>query len=149
MDADSARCAGNTLCAEGVSEEPPQRPDGLVLFDTDCTASVVVRSSVKKVRLLAEEIRWHLSEMTGHEVLLLDAPPSNGTPFIEVGTDDVPSQTAILKIEGNKATVSGDGSGVSHAATCLLEALGIRNLWPGKSGKTIPKKRKSFYPESP
>ncbi|MBR4171592.1 MAG: DUF4838 domain-containing protein [Kiritimatiellae bacterium] len=123
-----------------LSDQPPQRPDGLVLFDTDCTASVVVRSSVKKVRLLAEEIRWHLAEMTGHEVLLLDAPPSNGAPFIEVGTDDVPSQTAILKIEGNKVTVSGDGSGVSHAATYLLESLGIRYLWPGKSGKVIPKK---------
>ena len=133
----------------------PERPEGIVLFDEGRAAAVVSHSAKRDVWRIADEVRWHLAEMTGRDVELVDlaklkgknVEPSSARPVVEVLELDVPSQTAVIRIEGDKVTVGGDGAGLSHAATYFLESLGCRYLWPGKSGKVIPKKKRVALPK--
>ena len=135
----------------------PARPEGIVLFDKGRAAVVatdfknrITNIQSRNLKTLADEIRWHLSEMTGQEVALIDsseARPKPSAPVIEVAELDVPSQTAVLKIEKDKVTIGGDGPGISHAMTYFLESLGCRYLWPGKSGKVIPKRKRVALPQ--
>ena len=135
----------------------PARPEGIVLFD-DTRAAVVAtdfknritNSQSRNLKTLADEIRWHLAEMTGREVKLVDlseAKPSPSSPVIELVELDVPSQTAVIRIEANKVVIGGDGTGVNHAMTYFLESLGCRYLWPGRSGKVIPKRKRVVLPK--
>jgi len=128
----------------------PKRPDGIVLFDGSRAAVVAADFKNGTLKRFADEVRWHLEEMTGRIVDLVnaaDATPSPETPVIEVAELDVPSQTAVLKIEGDKVLIGGDGPGISHAMTYFLESLGCRYLWPGKTGKVIPKKKRVVLPQ--
>ena len=131
----------------------PVRRDAVVLVDDDTLCAVVSdfkapRSTGSHERkVLAEEVRWHLSEMCGREIPLLPEPPTNGTPYVEIARLDLPSQTSVVKTEGRRVLVGGEGSGISHAATYFLECLGCRYLWPGPLGKVIPKKKRIVMPE--
>ena len=137
----------------------PNRPDGIVLFDkgrkavvaADCSQRVMFAQS-HSLKMLAEEIRWHLAEMTGLDVQLVDTSktkvsPTAEAPVVEIAELDVPSQTAVIRIEGDKVTIGGDGAGVGHAMTYFLESLGCRYLWPGRVGKVIPKKSRVVLPK--
>ena len=132
---------------------PPVRREALVLVDGKTTCAVVSDFKAPKStgsherKALAEEVRWHLSEMCGREIPLLPEPPTNGAPYVEIALLDVPSQTAVVKVEGRRVLVGGDGPGISHAATYFLECLGCRYLWPGPSGKVIPKKKRIAMPD--
>ena len=146
---------GTLKMAKTLANEPklvdaiPNRPDGIVLFDGKRAAAVAVDFKDKDLKRLADEVRWHLAEMTGREVALVDAKtakPSAVMPVVEVAELDVPSQTAVLRIEGDRVLIGGDGPGISHAMTYFLESLGCRYLWPGKSGKVIPKKTRVVLP---
>lgn len=55
--------------------------------------------------------------------------------------------TALLKRRGGRLLVYGRGSGQAYATTYLLEALGCRYLWPGRTGKVIPKKTELVLPD--
>lgn len=135
----------------------PERQDGIVLFDAKCKAVVATDFGSKRLyprsftlKMLADEVRWHLAEMTGCGVELKDSDSvmsSPGAPIIEIAELDVPSQTAVVRIEPDKVIVGGDGAGVGHAVTYFLESLGVRYLWPGKSGKVIPKKSRVALPK--
>ena len=147
---------GTLKVATTLAREPklvdavPKRPEGIVLFDGKRAAAVAVNFKDRDLKRLADEVRWHLAEMTGREVELVDAAsaaPTASRPIVEVAELDVPSQTAVLKIEGDKVTIGGDGPGVSHAMTYFLESLGCRYLWPGRSGKVIPKKKRVALPQ--
>lgn len=152
---------GTLEVAKTLANEPklvdaiPARPEGIVLFDGSRAAAVVSDSKNRDVWRIADEVRWHLAEMTGREVELVDVSkpkgksvePSADRPVVEVLELDVPSQTAVIKIDGDKVTVGGDGAGVSHAVTYFLESLGCRYLWPGKSGKVIPKRKRVVLPK--
>lgn len=132
-----------------LSDSLPKRPEGVVLFDVSRTAVVAVDVKNRQLKRLADEIRWHLSEMSGRDVALVDdraVSPSPSAPVVRVAELDVPSQTAVLKIEGDLVTIGGDGCGISHAMTYFLESLGCRYLWPGASGKVIPKRSRIALP---
>ena len=151
---------GTLKVANALANEPKlrdamsARPEGIVLFDKGRAAAVVSDAKNRDVWRIADEVRWHLAEMTGRAVELVDVSkprgkavaPSPERPVVEVLELDVPSQTAVVRIEDDKVTVGGDGAGVSHAATYFLESLGCRYLWPGKSGKVIPKKTRVALP---
>jgi len=100
-------------------------------------------------RQLAGELKYHLDRMSGTECRLVDSiiiqPPGQRVvelredPFLAVGE---------MKIEPleNKLVLSGRAAGLSHAVTYLLETLGCRYLWPGKTGKVIPKRDRVEIP---
>ena len=128
---------------------PMKRPtgEGLLLFGDGVRAAVVVRDSSDGTAQLARECARHLSEMTGEKVEIVDALPKTG-PAILLGED--PSRTekevAIVRREGDRVLVTGRGLGVGVALTYFLESLGCRYLWPGKSGKIIPKTQRVVFP---
>lgn len=131
----------------------PKRPEGIVLVDAKRSCSVFVemkrpsRALALELRKLADEVAWHLSQMCGQEIPLVDKRPADGSPYVELTALDVPSQTAVLRIEGDHVLIAGDGPGIGHAATYFLETLGVRYLWPGKTGKVIPKTKRIVFPK--
>ena len=134
-------------------DAPPVRREALVLVGGAVVCAVVSDFKAPKStgsherKVLAEEVRWHLSEMCGRDIPLLPEPPADGVPYVEIALLDVPSQTAVVRVEGRRVLVGGDGPGISHAATYFLECLGCRYLWPGPSGKVIPKKKRIVMPD--
>lgn len=120
-----------------------------VLADGEILASVVVPDDPLLSRL-AEEFAWHLETMTGRKVLRLAAVPRDGVAVVfggaeaavEFGVDftSFGEQTAVIRSCGNRVYVGGRSIGASHALTFALESLGCRYLWPGRTGKVIPKR---------
>ena len=133
------------------------RREAIVLFDGSRAAVVAADFGKRRLyprsqtlKTLAEEVRWHLSEMTGRDVHLVDSSrvtPSASAPVVEISELDVPSQTAVIRISRDRVVVGGDGAGVGHAVTRFLEALGVRYLWPGRTGKVIPRKNRVALPD--
>ncbi len=134
----------------------PYRP-GLVLFGQGRSCAVYIPQGNTRLRALAEEFAWHLEQMCGGRF-----------PVIELGTADSPEKSpavlfadaarapkelssmsgeaSIVRCLGETLLIAGRGSGASHAVTYVLEALGCRYLWPGESGKIIPKKSEIVLP---
>ena len=99
---------------------------------------------------LAEELAWHLSRMSGRDVPCLgQVPPECDGPLIVVGARirDFRRGESVIASGTARMDVTGDGAGVSFAVTYLLESLGCRYLWPGASGKIIPRKAEVVLPD--
>ena len=99
-------------------------------------------------RPLAEEIAWHLREMSGAEISVSDLVPKNGPAVVLTGRPDDGGEESSIHTEGDRVYLSGAGAGLSHAVTYFLEQLGIRYLFPGRLGKVIPKRANVTYPET-
>ena len=133
--------------------KPAVRKDGLALLDGATKAVIALGDCGKAVRALAEELAWHLEQMSGAKFDVVDGEPEKGPALVyrllkcpegfERGT------AAYFKIwrEGDKVYLGGEDTGVSRATTYVLEALGCRYIWPGASGKVIPKATKIVLPE--
>ena len=127
--------------------KPVLRP-GLVLFGDGMDAVVVVRPADGKYILsLAEELAWHLAQMIGREVAVVKAVPTDGRPALVVQPFEGKNCRAVVKREKNVILIGGEDAGASHAVTYVLEALGCRYLWPGPTGKVIPKRDRVVLPE--
>ena len=131
---------------------PPARGDGFVMIDGVRPLTIVTVN--KKVRsglwALGDELKYHLEEMSGETVSLVEPKdrPAEG-PVVVIGADDgtVPEGTSIVRWDGkDELYIGGEGAGISHALTYVLEALGCRYLFPGKAGKIIPKKKRVVLP---
>ncbi len=74
---------------------------------------------------------------------------SDITRRLGLSTEGIGTGGILLKTGGNTIALLGrdDGSGgkrrdvTSHAVFNFLETLGCRSLWPGETGKVVPKKR--------
>lgn len=131
-----------------VYRKPPTFGKGIRFWNA--SARGVVVGSGKKAAALAGELAWHLSKMVGGEVKAVKAAPSDASvPTIRVVDDPElkPYGTSAIRTEGTCMTVTGSGAGLSYAVTYLLEALGCRYLWPGASGKVIPKRAEIDLPD--
>ena len=131
---------------------PPVRGEGFVLIDGVRPLTIVTVN--KKVRsglwALGDELKYHLEEMSGETVSLVEPKdrPAEG-PVVVIGADDgtVAEGTSIVRWDGkDELYIGGEGAGISHALTYVLEALGCRYLFPGKAGKIIPKKKRVVLP---
>ena len=99
---------------------------------------------------LAGELAWHLGKMAGTEVEVSQSLSVDGETTEIVVADIFAARAAgidvgehengasVIRRFGNKLYVGGRGAGVSYSVTYLLEAIGCRYLWPGKTGKVIP-----------
>lgn len=137
-----------------VLGKPVARPDGLVLLDGSRKAVIVVPPDQEKdCRKVAEELAWHLEQMSGETFQIVDAEPKDGPALIyrslACPQDFARGPAAYFKIwrEGEKVYLAGEDTGKSRATTYVLEALGCRYIWPGESGKIIPRKTKIVLPE--
>ena len=68
--------ADTTLKKKAEFLPPPVRAPGPVLIDGGRTVSIVAPTDAE--RPLAEEIAWHLKEMSGKDVPVVAAPPASG-----------------------------------------------------------------------
>lgn len=137
-----------------VLGKPVERPDGLVLLDGDRKAKIVVPKDVYKDCLrVAKELAWHLEKMSGQAFEVVREEPKEG-PALVYRTLRPPEgfargSAAYFKVwrEGEKVYLGGEDTGKSRATTYVLEALGCRYLWPGETGKVIPRKTRIVLPE--
>ncbi len=127
--------------------------DGITVLDGAVKAAIVVLPEESECKKLAEELKWHLEQMSGAKFEVVSSIPEKG-PAIVYRTLACPKgfsrgESAYFKIwrEGDKVILAGEDTGKSRATTYLLEALGFRYLWPGASGKVIPKKSKIVLPD--
>ena len=150
---------GTTLANEPVFKKAPVRKPGIRFAAADVDGVVVAPASNKALQAYGGELAWHLSKMLGREVKLVKQLPANpkvpaivigdATSCREFGVDGATLKRgeAILKRSGERLLVYGRGSGQGFALTYLLESLGCRYLWPGKTGKVIPRKTEIVLPE--
>ena len=140
--------------------KPVARPDGLVLLDGGAKAVIAIsgaladdKSPSNAVRMLANELAWHLAKVGGAKFDVVDGEPAKGPALVyrELKRPEgfARGTEAYFKIwrEGDKVVLGGEGTGLSRATTYVLEALGCRYIWPGESGKIIPKKTRIVLPE--
>lgn len=129
---------------------------GLVLCDKKVQA--VIFPASEKVKKLASELKYHLDKMSGRNFVIVDKYPGAKQNAVILGDYDAAKKfgvtpahatrdTVVIKRKGNHLFVGGSRNGASHALTVLLEALGCRYLWPGVSGKVIPKRAEIIAPE--
>lgn len=140
------------LVHKPVYKPAPVRPDGMVLVDGTNMLTIVTEPGGRKgLWALGKELQYHLEQMSGQKVALVEPKkrPDKG-PFIVIGTDDgkVPEGTSLVRrTSADELYIGGEGAGVSHALTYVLEALGCRYLFPGKEGKIIPKRARVVLPD--
>ena len=134
----------------------PFRP-GLALFGGGRKCAVFAPRGNKRLCALADEFAWHLSQIADSE---FSVTPVDGKDVPEASpsvlfADDANSPADMSHIKGEASLVrrigdmlliAGRGSGTSHAMTHVLESLGCRYLWPGESGKVMPKKSTIVLP---
>lgn len=137
--------------------QTPRKPAFRLLSPGADALVVATPGSEARVNLAKECVR-HLSAMCGREIKFREGDADgelaklgwSGRPVVVFGDSaaaagfgvDVGAlkpETAVVKTRGNRVLIAGRGAGVSHALTYFLESLGCRYLWPGKSGKVVPK----------
>ena len=126
----------------------PERAPGLRIFGGGTKAQIVVDVSSRYLRELADELAWHLERMTGERFPVAKSATDGQSPVVELrfAADRKEREVAIVRREGNRLVLSGRGSGPSLALTYLLESIGCRYLWPGVSGKVIPRRSEVVVP---
>lgn len=129
-----------------LKDRPAHERSGLILCDATRQAVLVASKRDGEAQALAREVAWHLGEMTGREFLITNTCPVSG-PTIVITRLKAPRGVSRISRDGERLEVSGEGPGLSYAVTCFLESLGCRYLWPGKTGKVIPRKDVLIAPE--
>ena len=124
----------------------PVRKPGPTLIGGGKVVTIVAPTETE--RKLADEIAWHLREMSGVDVPVAAEAPAEGPAVILRGSPDDGREGSEIRTEGERVFLSGAGAGLSHAVTYFLEELGIRYLWAGRLGKVIPKQTTVVYPET-
>ena len=131
--------------------------DAFVLVGRGVKAVVVAPTDDKVLAPLADEIAWHLSQMSGETVQVVGEIPEKGPAVVLGGAETAIGfgvdfakfrhEESVVRIRGERVYVGGEGfAGASHAVTYFLESLGCRYLWPGKTGKVIPKRNPLLMP---
>ncbi len=96
-------------------------------------------------KALVNELKRHLDKMTGADFKVVSAVP-NDSPAIVVSRDStLPPETIIVKTSPSRILIS--GSEPRMGLFYFLEKLGCRFLWPGESGKVIPRVATLYAPE--
>ena len=124
-----------------------QAAEGLLLFGGPKDAVIVCQHGPVLQRPM-NELRYHLEQMIGREVKVVTNFPKDGEPALTVRYCDGDAERSVVRVEDGVVSIEGrDASGLSHALTYFLEAVGCRYLWPGKGGKVIPRKSRVAVPE--
>lgn len=134
----------------------PARKPGLVICD-DKVQAVIYPASSGTIRL-ARELKFHLDKISGRNFQIVRQYPDDVTPAIIIGDAETAAKfdlkpqftdrdTILIRRKGKHLLIGGLGTGISQALTVFLESLGCRYLWPGATGKVIPKMKNIIAPE--
>jgi len=144
---------GDLKLNETLPNKPVFQPrrgsrEGLVLFGAGKPDAVIISQHGPILQMPMNEMRRHLEVMVGREVHVQPDLPGDGRAAITIKHCDGGAERSRIRVEDGVVYIEGsDAAGVSHALTYFLEALGCRYLWPGKSGKIIPRKERVALPE--
>lgn len=155
---------GNLKLEETFKNKPvlrsgfPEYKPGLVLCDNKTMAVIYPATDSQEVKNLALELKYHLDKMSGKSFKIVDKYPDAKQNAVIIGDGSAAEKfgikpahasrdTVVIKRKGNHLFVGGPVKGASHALSLFLESMGIRYLWPGVSGKVIPKKSVIVAPE--
>lgn len=148
-----------TFAHHPTFRKAPARKPGIRFWTADTHGVVVAPSTNSMLYARGGELAYHLSRMVGCDVRLVKTQPEDPkVPAIVIGDAascrafgvdgaNLKRGESILKRSGDRLLVYGRGSGLGFAMTYLLESLGCRYLWPGKTGKVIPKRTEIVLPE--
>ncbi len=139
-----------------VVYKAPQVLKDAFLLSKDGKAQAVIVSPGKSTDKLAAKLQQYLKEISGASfkrvrslpqgsaIVLFDEKTASvaGRDLKSAGTD-----TAIVETRGNRIFVGGKEMGASLALHYLLEKFGCRQLWPGKTGRIVPRKPTLYAPE--
>lgn len=121
---------------------------GMRLFGAGGVDAVIVAQHGAETQRVLNELRWHLERMIGREILVTPRYPEDGRPAITVRYTTGSDERSVVRIDDGVLYIEGaDSVGMSHALTYVLEALGCRYLWPGPTGKIVPRKTDVFLPK--
>ena len=134
----------------------PARKPGLVVCDEKVQAVIYPAST--GTQRLAYELKFHLDKISGRNFKIVKTYPESSTAAIILGDTataakfDLKPQfadrdTILIRRKGKHLFIGGVGTGISQALTVFLESLGCRYLWPGATGKVIPKMKNIIAPE--
>ena len=133
---------------------PPARRPGLQILAGGQKAVIVVPPELAKdCRRLADELAWHLEKMSGERFAVVGEEPAECPALVyrtvRPGANFRGGREAYMKIwrDGRRVYIGGEGAGKSRATTYVLEALGCRYIWPGESGKIVPRRKEIVLPE--
>ena len=144
---------GNLVLNKELPNKPVFLPrkrfrEGLVLFGPGVKDAVLISQHGPILQHPMNELRYHLEEMIGREIHVQPDLPTDGRAAITITHCPGAGERSRIRVDGGTVYIEGvDAPGISHALTYFLEALGCRYLWPGKSGKIIPKREKVVLPE--
>ena len=144
---------GNLVLNKELPNKPVFLPrkrfrEGLVLFGPGVKDAVLISQHGPILQHPMNELRYHLEEMIGREIHVQPDLPTDGRAAITITHCPGGGERSRIRVDGGTVYIEGvDAPGISHALTYVLEALGCRYLWPGKSGKIIPKREKVVLPE--
>ena len=136
---------------------PPQPLKNAFLLSRGGAAQAVIAAPSKALERPAAELRKYLEAITGAKFQIVRSVPKGGNAIVlfDEGTAGLAGfdlkkageDTVIIETRGGKLWVGGKGMGPSLAVHYLLEKLGCRKLWPGKSGTIIPHRPTLYAPE--
>ena len=139
-----------TFANRPVFRPPPVRTPAFAFRSREVAGVVVTPRGDTALGELADELAWHLGQMCGQTVPVVSEAPS-GVPavvFEKIDETAYSKGTAVICTTANRIFLGGTGFwGPGSASTYLMEALGIRYLWPGKSGKVIPRRDEIVIPK--
>ena len=125
---------------------PPPKRDAAFTFVSPSVKGVIVAG--KGTEQLADELAWHIGEMCGTTPEVVKRA-AEGVPAVTLAVAwKKRDASTSISVDGSRMAITGGSlSGVSHGVTYLLEAMGCRYLWPGKSGKVVPRRPSVEIPD--
>ena len=128
---------------------PVAYDDGPVLYDGDGTAAkIVYLNGTAAMVNLADEIKWHFERMTGAEFTTTKIRGTGVAVVLKTDTT-MPSSTFSVSTDADSIVLAGRAPlNVGHAVTWLLERFGCRYLWPGETGKVVPRRTRLVAPQA-
>ena len=138
---------------------------GLCLVEDGAPRAVIVLPAAPSAgaKRASTILQSHLEQISGAKVPVLpegkvEGPPSKQRCLILVGEGSLAKQLGfstaglgaggmhveakgdVLAILGTDSQTPSDANGTLYATAAFLEKLGVRYLWPGETGKVIPRK---------
>ena len=113
-----------------------------------CAEIITVQPVSAINRLAAKDLQYHIEQMSGAKLPIVNKRSNNALAAIYVGKNDgielkdLGRNGFVIKCQGNELTISGLGDGTAAGIYYLLENnFNCHWLWPGKSGEIIPKQK--------
>ncbi len=133
-----------------VYKKPVTPPDAFPLSENGVARAVIVAPADGRLDHLAADLRDGLRAITGGQFPVVRTVPEktnaivlfdeNNAKDFSIDLDGAGPDTAIARTAGQTLLIGGKGLGGRLALSYFFEKLGCRRLWPGRSGRVVPRR---------